>query len=101
LPFRNHSRDSRQVIAKSPKRATRARISSEPNGHMMRIPMRESLMTDRQEPRNEGGQLADEHTIQDAAPGMSAKATPHADRRDGRRRSIGYGWSAAGTTLVI
>jgi hypothetical protein len=63
--------------------------------------MRESLMTDRQEPRNESNQLADERALQGVAPGMSVKTTPHADRRDSRRRAVGYGWSAAGTTLVI
>jgi hypothetical protein len=57
-------------------------------------------MTDRQEPRNESNQL-DERTMQDAAPGMSVRTAPHADRRDSRHRSVGYGWSAAGTTLVI
>jgi hypothetical protein len=58
-------------------------------------------MTDRQEPRNEGGQLADERTMQGAAQETNARPAPHTDPRDGRRRSAGYGWSAAGTTLVI
>jgi hypothetical protein len=63
--------------------------------------MRESLMTDRQEPRNESNQLADERALQGVAHATNVQPTPFADRRDSRRRSVGYGWSAAGTTLVI
>jgi hypothetical protein len=63
--------------------------------------MWESHMTDRQEPRNENSQLADERTLQGAASATNIQQAPRADRRDSRRRSVGYGWSAAGTTLVI
>jgi hypothetical protein len=62
--------------------------------------MRESLMTDRQDTQNESSQLADERTMQGAAQGANVQPTPHADRRDSWRRPVGYGWSAAGTTLV-
>jgi hypothetical protein len=39
--------------------------------------------------------------MQGAAQETNARPAPHTDPRDGRRRSAGYGWSAAGTTLVI
>jgi hypothetical protein len=65
------------------------------------IPMPESLMTDRQDPHNDSSQLADEHTVQGAAPAANIDSASHADRRDTQRRSVGYGWSAAGATLVI
>jgi hypothetical protein len=68
---------------------------------MMQSQMRESLMIDRQDLRTESSELADEHATQGAAPRTKAEPAPHADRRDNRRRSVGYGWSAAGTTLVI
>ncbi len=58
-------------------------------------------MIDRPDTRNDSSQLADERTMQGAAPGANIEPASHADRREGRRRSVGYGWSAAGTTLVI
>jgi hypothetical protein len=58
-------------------------------------------MTEPQEPRNETSQLADERALQGVAHATNVQPTPFADRRDSRRRSVGYGWSAAGTTLVI
>ena len=67
---------------------------------MMQFQMRESLMTDRQDPRNDSSQVADERTMQGAAPGANIEPASHADRRDTRRRSVGYGWSAEGATLV-
>jgi hypothetical protein len=67
---------------------------------MMQFQMRESLMTDRQDPRNESSQLADERTMQGAAQEANVQPSARAGRRDSRWRSVGYGWSAAGTTLV-
>jgi hypothetical protein len=58
-------------------------------------------MTDRQDLRTESSELADERAMQGAAPRTKTEPTPHADPRDNRRRSVGYGWSAAGTTLVL
>jgi hypothetical protein len=101
LPFRHHSKYLRSRIAKPPKCAARARISSEPARQLTQFQMRESLMTDRQDPRNDSSQLADERTMQGAAPDTNVDSASHEDRHDNRRRSVGYGWSAAGTTLVI
>jgi hypothetical protein len=55
-------------------------------------------MTDRQDLRTDGSELAD---AMQAAHETKAEPTRQPDRRDSRPRSVGYGWSAAGTTLVI